>query len=133
MKKLAFASSAILILFMFSACNKTPQEMIIGKWKIETITNSEQMGEIELKMFNKINAEKINSELLEFSVENLKIAYPEEAVCTWEMSQDGKFISVIYPEDGEHKYEIISITKDELVWKEDFVDFFHTTTLKKVK
>jgi hypothetical protein len=133
MKKFAIISLVISVLLVLNACKKTPQEMVIGKWKIDKIENSEKMGDAEIEMFNRINKDKIDNEIFDFSIEKLSIKYPQEAVCQWDLSEDGKTLTVYYPEDGEHKYEIISMDKNQIVWKEDFEDFYHTTTLIKVK
>ncbi len=133
MKKITILLLSLILVTFLSSCEKTAQEKILGKWQIESIVNSEEMGEMELNMFNKINADKIENEEFFFSIDNLTIQVPEKAICQWDITEDGDSLTVFYPEDGEHIYEIISVTKDELVWKEDFTDFFHTTTLKKVK
>lgn len=133
MKNIVLVTLAFLSISFFSSCNKTPQEMLMGKWKIEKIVNSEEMGDAELEMFNRINKDKIDNEVFYFTIEKLTIKFPEDTDCQWDLSDDGKYLSIYYPEDGEHKYEIVSLDKNELVWKEDFEDFYHVTTLKKVK
>ena len=119
MKKTIVAISTLLLaLLLFSSCQKTTKELLIGKWKMvnysATAESVEEDEEI-IKMYAEIRKELLKDHTYTFDVDKVVIKNNDnEILANWVLSIDEKQLTIKLGSGPTQMYDIDIISDVEL-------------------
>ena len=134
MKKFSLLISVLFVVVLLNSCVKTPEENILGEWKIATIESTANMTEADIELFKSSIEEQKQLLTYNFSETMMIMKYgDEETEWMWTIEKSGDSLSLlINTEDRRSKFLIVEIDNDKLVWEENVYDeYIVTTTLNK--
>ena len=134
MKKILNVLVAIASVVCFSSCSQTPQEMLVGTWKIDQIETDQEIPDDQKEFYDKMMEDLKNNSSFTFNADGTMLTKVEdqENKGEWKISEDGTTLTV--KESGrETSSTIKELTSEKLTFTDEENGVKTSLTLVKQK
>lgn len=133
MNKITLLATGILILFI-TACEKSPEEAILGTWKVDDIESTANMTDDEAEFFQAGIDEQKQMLSYTFNADKMTMKYgDDETQWSWMLNNSSDSLKLnLNNEDRKLEFFVKELTNEKMVWEDEvYGEYVVTTTLKK--
>lgn len=137
MRKIILIATVVALSVFLNACQEeTAESKLFGTWKIENISSSAEMNDIEKEMFDQNNQDVIKNTKYDFKENGLvKFSYGEKkSDWTWKYKPKRAKLELKTNDGQVYNYHVQKLEESKMVWVDTIDEYnIQTTIYKKVE